>query len=437
MTAYRSTDQRLYVCLACGSPERAPVEGGQVSCSRCQTVNLLPSRSAVLSNSPTAQMPDDPARLQHLRAQDGRPRPVPPTLQAVLGGTSLEQGREEEALAIWQSLRARSCQGDAAASEDMTVLTLMMAQSPTVGQTPQLGEALCESAYDAAVLPRHKQELLGRLARRASGHGDRAAAHRYLSWMVTGAPDLESDSELRVSMAALATLDRDGQRVLSLLGARKDVVPIADSMDALASVFRANAHELLGDPAMAVQTLRELPDPQLLTLVAAQFSSLDLCPQARLSYSAATMQEAAKRAASSAAATSTVLGPVFAITGVALLVGSVQSDEGRVALGILGGIFLLLGIAAIMAARVTAKRAAWLRVNGTPLTARILSAQRTGTTIGDVPVHRFALQVAGPQGPYAATFDKLVSEHQVAAMVGGEVRIRANPSNLQEIVPED
>ncbi len=41
------------------------------------------------------------------------------------------------------------------------------------------------------------------------------------------------------------------------------------------------------------------------------------------------------------------------------------------------------------------------------------------------------------RGPRRSLTDKLVPEHQLALLVGGEVRVRANPSNPQEVIYED
>lgn len=100
-------------------------------------------------------------------------------------------------------------------------------------------------------------------------------------------------------------------------------------------------------------------------------------------------------------------------------------------------LFLVLGVVIVMRARAKGKRAGWLRLHGLSLTARVVGASRTGTEINDVPVMRFQLQVAGPQGPYPATFDKLTPEHQVAMVIGREVRVRANPQQLSEVILEE
>jgi hypothetical protein len=350
---------------------------------------------------------------------------------------SVQPGREAEALAIWQSLRSRSAQGDVAASEDLATLTLILVQAPALQSQPDLCEALSESACDAAVLPRHRQEMLGRLTRGAAGRGDRERAQRYLSWMQPWSDELDIDSEVRVSAAALATLDRDGRRVLALLGAQKDAVPIVDSMDPLASVLRANAYEMLGDTHAAAQTLRELPEPRMLALVCGSFVGLGLCRRSGQVYATAATQEAARRAASSASSVGLLLGGILAITGLFQMPFAFGFRSVSWVNLVLGVVLILIGVAIAIAARAKGQRAAWLRANGIPLTARILSAQPTGTRINSVPVYRFALAVAGPEGQYEASFERLAPDHQVATLIGGEVQIRANPGNLTEVIPED
>jgi hypothetical protein len=447
MTPYRAANpDRLYVCPRCNSPDRAPLQGGKVTCSRCHAPHTLPDRTALPANPGALDIPpDDPARIQQLREQDGRPRQLPATLLAVLGAPSILPGREQESLAIWQSLRSRSSQGDVAASEDMSMLTLLILQSRVTKDSPDLADALSESAFDAAVLPRHKQEQLGVLLRAAVARGDRAGAQRYLAWMIPRAPDLETDSELRVSAAMLATLDRDARRVLALIGPRKNAIPIDDSLDDLASVLRANAFELLGDRERAADTLRELQSSQDLVRVSARYPALQLCAQAGKAYTATTTEESVERVAASVNSTSFAgggVGILFVVLGLVCLgvgVAYTQSDTPLEAIipFVVGALFTVGGAMGFVHTRNKAKRAVWLRRNGLSLAARILGADKTGMEVGDTPVYSFVVEVAGPEGSYQASFSKLVPEHKVPAMLGTEVRVYADPDNLREIIVDE
>jgi hypothetical protein len=365
---------------------------------------------------------------------------------AVLGGPGILPGREQEAMLVWQNLRARAAQGDVGASEDLAALTLLLAQHPSLDDRLDMLIALRESAYDAAVLPRHKQEQLGALARAWVIGGDRARAHLYLSWMVSNAPEIEMDSELRLSSAMVATLERDPQRVLAWLGPRKDAIPIVDWMDPMASVLRANAYESMGDMASAKAALDELPSRMVLRAMRKAFPGLDLCPRSAGEWTRALDQAGAQRAAASAGRLTGAIGWTLAGIGLVELVVAafsavaVESDPWnggtQVNAGI-GVVLLAVGLLGARAARAQARHAAWLRLHGVALTARIVDAQTTGTTINDVPVFRFVLQVAGPQGPYPASFEKLVPSHEVAALLGAEVRVRANPAKLEEVILEE
>jgi hypothetical protein len=142
------------------------------------------------------------------------------------------------------------------------------------------------------------------------------------------------------------------------------------------------------------------------------------------------------RAASSAGSLGLTIGTIFALTGLTLLIAGIVDYDGPAVL-IIGTIMSTVGVVGIIRARGRAKHVAWLRANGLSLTARIMSAGKTGTSVNDVPEHQFTVQVAGPHGHYSATFRKLVPEHQAAALIGGEIRVRANPSKLEELIPED
>lgn len=443
--SYEDVPERFFICPACGSPDRMASTGGPATCAHCSAVCTLPDRTRLLSApsaGPTPLPPNDTERLQLLRTQDGRARQPSPNLQAVLGGMTILPGREQEAFAIWQSLRARAANGDVAASEDMATLTLLLTRVPSIMAQPLLVQAVCESTLDAAVLPRHRQEQLGRLCRMAVARGDRAEAGMMLAAMISGGPEIDIDSDYRISAAVVATADRDGGRVLALLGGRKDDIPIVDSLDPMASVFRANAYELLGDPGAAARTLGELPDPQMLDLVRANFPGLELCIRSADGYLTTMRDAASRRARSGASWLGYLVGVILGFVALIQILVWVALGAGTgLGSGVINGaIGLVLGVIAVTViarARVKGRRAAWLRTNGIPLRAYVTGAQRTGAEVNDIPVYRFGLRVQGPQGPYEASIRKLVPEHQVALLLGQEVQIRADPNDLQKVMLEE
>jgi hypothetical protein len=438
-----SGDARFFACPQCMSPEQGPPHGGPATCSRCHAQVVLPDRSAMLGNQAVVAPPDnDPNRLAQLRMQDGRARTATANLQALLGGQSIQPGREQEALAIWSSLRMRAQQGDIGASEDLATLTLLLAQLPATEQQPVLVKALAETGFDASVLPRHKQEHLGRLVRIAVREGDRGRAQRYLSWMTPNAPELDADSEFRVCSAWVATMDRDPQRVLGALGPQKDAVPIVDWLDDMATVLRANAYETMGNLPLATQTLGQLSSPRVLTAVAGAFPTLALCQATKGPFLVSSNKQAADRAASGAGLIGTIAGGFVAVWGLGLLaIGVIIAVAVDVISGILpaffGIILLTVGGVVLFFARRSARRAAWVRTHGLSLTARIVNTEMSGSRVNGVPMTRFILQVAGPNGPYAASFTRMVQPHEIARFLGAEVRVRADPRNLQDVVVED
>ena len=442
------TAPRFYFCPGCSTGQSGASNGGSTTCPHCGAAWSLPPRAAASGDPRLIGVSDNsPARLQMLHMQDGTTRGLSPSLAAVLGSASLQAGREQEAIAIWQSLRARSTQGDVAASEDLSMLTLMLSQHPPIEAVPNLVAALNESACDAAVLPRHRSQALGMLAREAARTGDLEAAHRYLSSMAPNPPELEADSQLRLSSAVVATVMQDPQRVLAALGPRRGVVPVAEMMDAMATVLRANAYEQSGALAVAQEVLGELPSPRVLDQVRAGFPRHKLCEKSGASYAAAAAKSSAQAASLGASWIGVLLGGILVATGVIVLALGValatfsQGPSGLLDPGFLGcgvpGLALSLGGAVVIWRAVQAGRhAAWLSTNGLSLEARVTSAEATGTAVNDVPQYRLSLQVAGPKGSYAASVTRLMREHQIAALLGSTVRVRANPEKLEDLALE-
>ena len=166
-------------------------------------------------------------------------------------------------------------------------------------------------------------------------------------------------------------------------------------------------------------------------------------PRAPQAETAASLQKAAQRAAVSAGGGSGLLagGRFFVPIGLIITWMGHLSFRGvywiPTAFGL---VFLSIGVALVIRAVVKGNHAAWLRLHGLSLTARIVSVKRMGS-LNDIPIMRFDLQVFGPQGPYAASFKKFISEQQATTLVAGdtagEIRVRANPEQLTEVILEE
>ena len=151
----------------------------------------------------------------------------------------------------------------------------------------------------------------------------------------------------------------------------------------------------------------------------AQFPALQLCARSGQAYSAATMQEAAKPASSSAGNVGSMLGGILAVCGLLQIPFGMMKGGGFNL--VIRAVLVVIRVVIAVRARTKGKHAAWLRANGVPLTARVVSAQPTGTRIQQrarVPLHAGSRR--GRRESHPATFEKLVPEHQVAMLIGGE-----------------
>jgi len=156
-------------------------------------------------------------------------------------------------------------------------------------------------------------------------------------------------------------------------------------------------------------------------------------------------REAAKRAASRAGGWAPVVaGLAVALFGGLLTFMSVTRSLHNLTLGLYspaslgtGGACLIGGLAVAVYMGMLAKHAAWLQMNGISLAARVVAAE-CSPGLRSKFVYRYTVKVAGPQGPYDATFDRRTRSLMDDEMpVGREIRVRANPRNLLDVFAEE
>jgi hypothetical protein len=126
-----------------------------------------------------------------------------------------------------------------------------------------------------------------------------------------------------------------------------------------------------------------------------------------------------------------LVGGVFVVTGLAFLCTGLLARH-RIGFAGVGLVLLVIGVRSGL----RALRARRIRATGIPLTARVMGVELTGTRYNHVPVYRLTLEVNGPCGRYTANMDKLVPEHEVGALIGAELRVRANAHRLEEVTEE-
>ncbi len=447
---------RVLLCTQCASPVQGPPYGGLVPCSGCGCPNALPPRDdSPPGYSAAAQMPES-VRIEHLRQQDGRPLPSPPSLQALLEGGALPPWKVSEAVAVWQSSRREAATTHSHdAAERVFFLTLLLANLWTEQSDFGRVRGVFESALDVLPLPRQKQMMRGALCRLAVRAGNLAEAEQWLAACDPRSDDLQSDSAWRLARAMVDTARGDFAAVLGVLGGRFVDVPVLDAMDPIAAVLRANAWERQGQPEAAVAALVEYfgrggaSGRSSVRKTVEAYPALHLCAatlvQAEQLYSARAAAAAVQRDTGGIHKVFVPLGAALVLAAVGASVAGWLGQRGVLdvsadlvavvsPMGVLGAVFLVTGL---VLAR-SAKRATYLRTQGLQGRGRITGVEATGVHINNVPQVRVLLEVTVPGHPPYATSTKVLMNQSLLPylQVGAAVAVRANPQNVRDVLLE-
>jgi hypothetical protein len=449
-----SYDLRVLMCEQCGAPLEIGVAGGHAQCRFCGAAHAVVGRNERPVLEVAAQAPvHEHERIARLRAQDGRPLLPPPSLQGLMPDGNLPDWKVNEAVAVWQgSRREVRATGNFEAAERLLFLTMVLSNKFAAAGDFKRQRAMFESALEVFTLPRHRQMMLGYLARSAVRAGDLKAAQSWLAPCDPRSDDLQSDSAYRFSRAMLDTALGNFPAVLQLLGPMPNDVPIMDAMDPACAILRANAHEKMGNVPAAIEALRRSMSAENASGRMSMEKFRELNPALRLceqSYPAAMTQHTHVASRQAAARASGGIHYAFIPIGLLCLIGSfvcvvllilsavdvVDESAGHGA-GIamfttvpLGVIFTAIGF--VM--RKAAKRAAYLRAHGISGQGRVVGLQPTGTRINGVPQMAIRLQIELPgRAPYEATTKML----GVAVPPGAVVNVRVDPRNPADVIIE-
>lgn len=322
-----STQARVLLCQHCGAPIEVANAGGLSPCSFCEAQNRIVGRSEA-GVAPAREEISEQERFSRLRAQCDRPWRIPESLKPFYENGAVPDWKMDEALAVWKQTRATvESTNDHEAAERLLVLTVILAQTYGAKRDPLRHRAIFESSLDAFTLPRHRQVILCGLSRGAIAAKDRESAEEWLRLCDAHSDDIESDSEYRQAWATIHTHARAYDRVLEVLGAHNDTVPIQQALWDVCVLFRANALERLGRTSEAVAALQQaLARPNGRGTMSMLVGVWDgFCPE---SYPRA--QQAASHAAASPSKTPLLIGLTVGVLGIAgLFVFAVMKTEER------------------------------------------------------------------------------------------------------------
>jgi hypothetical protein len=435
-TAYRAAPStpRRFVCHACRAPNRAPYAGGTVRCAHCGEARELPPRET--SARPRSSQ-EDAGRVAALARQSPAVAPVPALLASVVEGDAvLARGKEQELLELWFALRARALT-DVEAAEALFVATRLLFSHPFLDDRPDLREALVDDAIDALGLARHRTVLGAIRVRQAAASGDVEGARAYFEALDRAPTDRQSDTHVRLAAATLAVAERRWADVLSELGARRDELPLDDEFADLAVVLRAHALERLGDADAAHRALEELRFPSLVRRARDRSPAFDLCRDTWRPYlerarvrQAEVLARRERRAAWGASAIA---------AGAAYLVYRASRGEVDVVAVAIGAVWMLLGGAVFASSLRRARRVRRTYLHGALVDARVVNARRVAfrAVAGGGAIFAFDVEIAGPHGPYRASFEMPSTDEVARRFVGRTVRVRVDPTCADFVVPEE
>ena len=420
--------RRLSCCERCGGVVEGP-DGGDAVCAACGEVTGLRPRAEFVRARGLVASSQHPG----LRAQDGRSPQVPPRIAFLFEGSVVPAHREAEARVVWLEARQRAAERDVPAGEELNFLAAGLAV-PCEQRGDVIGaRALLEASLAALPVPRQRAVALGRLVRLAVRQRDLAAAEAWGACFEAGT-DLESDSELRVSHAAIATLREDWAEVSRLLGVRSGEVAIENGLDPFALLLRVHALEMSGQRDLAIAELEpvvsQVPGAHQALKALADFNAaLGLCPRT-LPTALGGRQKAVR---SSSGGGGGVLGWLMLVIALApfVITGGIWVAGGG--MPVLLPLFMVIPAVAVTPTALrlirSGRRERAIAQRGVPAVAVVLGSERTSLRVNSVPEMRIHVEVLldPPVRSTVQAFVDVGSQHMLTP--GTQLRVRIDPAS--------
>lgn len=394
-----------------------------------------------------SQGPNEALRFERLRAQDGKPLLPPPAIQPLCRDGSLDPAQLGEATRKWQAAQDElRTMPSYPAEERLFWTTFLLARYyAEQGQRAQV-PGIVEPSLPLLQQARHQQLLLGTLARNAAAMGDLDGAAQLLPRLDPASEDLQVDTNYRFTTAYVALLRGDFRVVLSVLGTDIDDVPLSDAFDLVCGVFRAHAHERLGNLAVAQQQLQRLAtSPEELRgmqQIVASNPQLGLVPGS-LPAVAQQVGELHENllVTDSGIKIGRMIGVPMIGSLLAVAAAGIASEmlDPPLSEWVPGAVITVVTLAIVLSSfggvtKPAAQRKRLMDV-GVEGVARLLVVEQTGTRVNGQPMLQLRMVVTLPgQPPYSVLHKEIVPQIQLAQVQpGATLRVRVDPADRRQM----
>lgn len=229
--------------------------GGTQTCEVCSAEHEVVPREE--RAAPPCSLSED-ERVARLRRGDAALPGMPPDVSRLTraGGALLEPQAADEAMSLWQKTRG-DLDAEPTSRARFFHLTMLLYRHMKAQKDDLQLRGVLESAIEATAGHRDQQILRCVISRAAARAGDLPAAEDWVAPCDARSDDLHADGAYRYTVAYIATHKKQFARVLEVLGMRVGEVPLAENLDVICSVLRANGHERLDDLEAATYELAD------------------------------------------------------------------------------------------------------------------------------------------------------------------------------------
>jgi len=251
---------RTIECRECGAPVATEIQGGQVKCEYCGSVNVVTNRKAASRAGEERSMADEVARLGRLKAQLENPLSghaydmERPPIGWSAGEVATSSGRQR-ASQEWNRARAGGTPNTPEEQRKLCWLALSLADVHRATREPLKARAVLETALGFLGDEGHRHLIRCRLASEALDESDLASAEGWLDECNPAPEVIELDSAYRLPLALLRVRQGDAAATLSIVGMQDGDVPMDGAFLNPLTLIRVHALEISGHQSQADKEL--------------------------------------------------------------------------------------------------------------------------------------------------------------------------------------